>query len=95
MYTLYMYIRLLIFTIKFIANDITEILLKVAININPTIYIFISQKTIAIHRYRELQNYLQIYTCTITVTEKQKYKTIYKYIHVQLQLQRNRNGHRD
>ena len=73
MYKLYMYVRLLIFTIKFIANDITEILLKVAININPTIYIFISQKTIAIHRYRELQNYLQIYTCTITVTEKQKW----------------------
>jgi hypothetical protein len=23
--------------------------------------------------YRELQNYLQIYTCTITVTEKQKW----------------------
>ena len=25
------------------------------------------------HRYSELQNYLQIYTCTITVTEKQKW----------------------
>ena len=73
MYTLYMYIRLLIFTIKFIANDITEIFLKVAININPTIYIFISQRNIAIHMYRELQNYLQIYTCTITATEKQKW----------------------
>jgi hypothetical protein len=32
---------------------------------------FVTQ--IAIHRYRELQNYLQIYTCTITVTEKQKW----------------------
>jgi hypothetical protein len=30
-----------------------------------------SQYTIAIQRYRELQNYLQIYTCTIT--EKQKW----------------------
>ena len=25
------------------------------------------------HRYRELQNYLQICACTITVTEKQKW----------------------
>jgi len=37
-------------------------------------YLYISLfLNIAIYRYIELQNYLQIYTCTITVTETQKW----------------------
>jgi hypothetical protein len=47
------------------------------------IFSFISQTTtcIEIHRYRELQSYLQIHVYTITVTQKWTHTFIYGIYH--------------